>query len=324
MVRRLKRGDVEVIELNKTPGPNWLLPFRLARLFRTLKPDIVHTRNWGTVDGILAARLSRVPLVVHGEHGRTIFEVQTRSLKRRWIRRCLAPLVSRFVAVSRELREWMQRANGIEGSKVTVIYNGVDTGTFARASDKLAAKCGIRGFVLGTVGRLDPVKNQAVLIEALSPLVSLFPKLKLIIVGNGPCRQQLEGLIRTLSLSENVCLVGERDDIPHLLKSLDIFLLPSISEGISNTILEAMACGLPVIASDVGGNGELIVPGETGQLVPAKDVVALQTAVQRYLANPSLCETHGMAGRRRVEQLFSLERMVRAYDAMYCGLAGWV
>jgi sugar transferase (PEP-CTERM/EpsH1 system associated) len=325
MLERLKRRDVEVIELKKKPGPNWHLPHRLARLFRSIRPDIVHTRNWGTVDGILAARLSCIPRVVHGEHGRTIFEVETQSRRRRWVRRSFAPFVTQFIAVSQELREWMQRANGIDGSRVRVIYNGVDTAKFFRASDKPSAKgeiCFSNGPVLGTVGRLDPVKNQAILIEAVAALVKLFPKLKLVIVGSGPCQQQLEELVQGFNLSEHVCLVGERDDIPDLLRSLDIFLLPSVSEGISNTILEAMACELPVVACDVGGNGELIIPRETGQLVPARDVDAFRRAVQEYLTAPGLRHAHGMAARRRVEQLFSLDRMVSAYDATYCEMVG--
>jgi glycosyltransferase involved in cell wall biosynthesis len=201
----------------------------------------------------------------------------------------------------------------------------VDTTKFFRAGNKLATNREIgfsEGPGLGTVGRLDPVKNQALLIEAVASLVKLFPRLKLVIAGSGPCQKQLEQLVSKFNLSQHVCLVGERDDIPGLLRSLDIFLLPSVSEGISNTILEAMACELPVVACDVGGNRELIMDGETGQLVPARDVDAFRRAIQEYLTTLGLIEAHGRAGRRRVERLFSLEKMVAAYNSMYAGLAG--
>ncbi len=326
MTQRLKRHDVEIIELKKKPGPNWTLPYRLGRLFRKLRPEIVHTRNWGTVDGILGARLGGVPIVVHGEHGRTILEVESRSRKRRLIRCTLSPLVNQFVAVSRELRDWVRTANGIRAGKIQVIYNGVDVNKFCGTHNKPAAKeeAGLDStdFVFGTIGRLDPVKNQALLIKALPSLLRHFPNVKLIIVGTGACVQQLEDLIRQFDLSESTILVGESDDIPSLLKSLDVFVLPSISEGISNTILEAMACGLPVIATDVGGNGELVVSNETGLLVQANDVNSIREAMRLYVERPTQCEAHGTAGRRRAEEVFPLEKMVKTYDDMYCCLAG--
>src|SRR5216683_5660252 len=143
---------------------------------------------------------------------------------------------------------------------------------------------------------------------------------RLAIVGEGPCRQALEGEIARLHLTGRAHLCGERRDIPSVLKAFDVFALPSRAEGISNTILEAMATGVPVVATDVGGNPELVEPDVTGRLVPAGDPAALETALRSYVSDPYLRAQHGKAGRERVLQHFSLERMAQAHTDLYASL----
>jgi glycosyltransferase involved in cell wall biosynthesis len=142
-------------------------------------------------------------------------------------------------------------------------------------------------------------------------------RLRLVIVGDGALRAEIESLLAGAGIRDLAWLAGARDDVPELLRSLDLFVLPSRAEGISNTILEAMACGLPVVATAVGGNAELVVDGETGRLVPAGDPAALAAAIRAYLDDPGLLDAHGAAGRRRVEERFDLDAMVAAYLAVY-------
>lgn len=324
LLKRVKRSDINVVEMGKKEGHDWSLLLRLARLLRKLRPHIVHTRNWGTMDAIPVARLSGVPVLVHGEHGRTMAEVNGENKRRTVIRKTLFPLVHRFVTVSKELNSWLQLSAGVAPRKIMTICNGVDLARFACPQSRLLARSKLgfsdEEFVIGTVGRLDRIKNHASLIQVFPDLIAEYPRLRLVIVGSGPCFSSLESLIKKLDLAGRVRLAGEKDDVLPLMQSFDVFVLPSLFEGISNTVLEAMACGLPVIATRVGGNVELVEEGVTGLLIPQQDEAALRSSLRTYLGQPSLARQHGSAGRRRVERSFSLERMVASYDEMYSDL----
>ena len=292
---------------------------RMARLFRAYRPDVVHTRNWTCIDAIIGARLAGVPVVIHGEHGREASDPEGRNAFRRRVRRLLGPLVTEFVTVSRDLARWLASDVGISPAKITHIYNGVDTDAFSPGDQHEARKVlGLphEPIVMGTVGRLDPVKDHRGLIEAFHRLARR-QDTQLLIVGDGPCRPELEHLTNELGLRGRVRLLGERDDINVILRALDVFILPSLGEGISNAILEAMATGLPVVATHVGGNPELVDDGVTGFLVPSRSTSSLAAALQRYLDDPGLKRHHGDAGRIRSLKEFSLSRMFAAYDALY-------
>jgi len=324
LLKRVRRTDVEVVEMGKRDGHDWSLLLRLARLLRKLRPHVVHTRNWGTMDAIPVARLSGVPALVHGEHGRTMAEVNGENRRRTMIRKTLFPLVHCFVTVSRELTDWLQASAGVAPRKIRTICNGVDLARFARPRSRLLARSELgftdEEFVIGTVGRLDLIKNQASLIQVVPDLIAEFPQLRLVIVGSGPCLSSLELLVKQFDLAGKILLTGEKDDVVPLMQAFDVFALPSLFEGISNTVLEAMACGLPVIATRVGGNIELVEEGVTGLLIPQQDQGALRNSLRSYLEQPSLARVHGTGGRQRVEQKFSLNRMVSAYDEMYSTL----
>ena len=292
---------------------------RMARLFRAYKPDVVHTRNWTCVDAIIGARLAGVPVVIHGEHGREASDPEGRNALRRRVRRLLGPLVTEFVTVSRDLARWLASDVGIRPARITHIYNGVDTDAFSPGGQHEARKSlGLPrdAIVMGTVGRLDPVKDHRGLIEAFHRLAGRRDT-QLLIVGDGPCRPELEQLANELGLRGRVHLLGERDDINTILRALDVFTLPSLGEGISNAILEAMATGLAVVATRVGGNPELVDDGVTGFLVPSRSTGSLSAALQRYLDDPGLIRDHGDAGRTRTLKEFSLGRMFSGYDALY-------
>lgn len=321
MAERLVR-PVEIHELGKGAGGDYLLPLKIARVVRNVKPHIVHTRNWGTIDGVIAARLAGVRHIVHGEHGREAADPGGTNGRRNRVRRLLNPLVSRFVTVSDDLRSWLVDQVGIPGEKVIHIMNGVDTERFAPAPDKGAAKerFGLNpdSFVAGTVGRLDPVKDQQTLVRAFASLCRGGGKRSdLLLIGSGPEEGRLRRLAGELGVAESVHFMGERRDIPELLQAMDLFVLPSIAEGISNTILEALACGLPVVATDVGGNPELLVENGTGSFFTVGDWDALSSHLGDYRDNPGRIATCGNCSRRHAVERFSLHQMTQMYGKLY-------
>ena len=324
LAARLPAG-VPVLRVVKRPGNDPRVVLGLVRTLRALRPDVVHSRNWGAFDAVLAARLAGVRAVVHGEHGREATDPDGQNRRRRVLRRWLSPLISRYVTVSDDLRRWLLAQVGIAAHKVVTIPNGVDTVRFAPPDqDGARAALGLAPSqrIVGTVGRLDPVKDQAGLIEAFAAVRREQPGACLVIAGDGPCASALRALVERLGLGGAVVLLGERHDIPRVLAALDVFVLPSIAEGMSNTVLEAMATGLPVVATRVGANPELVDDGVTGTLVPARAPAALAHAIARYVADPLLCQLHGKASRQRVEAQFTLARMCAGYRQLYLDVTG--
>ena len=325
MAQRIEGRDVSVLEM-RLPTDKFRFPIvKLARVFREIAPDIVHSRGWSSIDAISAARMARVPCVIHGEHGWEAADPQGRNRKRIIVRKCLSPLVDRFIAVSDDLKRWLTQTVGISAQKITCIHNGVDIRRFASGErDRARQLLGLDPsvFTIGTVGRLDPVKDHETLLKSFAAIVGSERAAAacLLIVGDGPMRKQIEALTVRLGISDQVKLLGERRDVPMVLKAFDTFALTSVAEGISNTILEAMASGLPVVATRVGGNPELIEHGVTGQMIPARNVEALTEALQRYLQDPELRRSHGVNAQKRAMQNFSLERMATQYAELYSDL----
>lgn len=322
-------ASVPVYALHKRPGQDFGLYRRLWRCFRGLRPTIVHTRNLATLEAQLAAWFAGVPLRVHGEHGRDVHDLDNTRSRYLWMRRLLSPWVHRYTAVSQELYDYATGPVGISPTRIERICNGVDTERFKpRATAEMSlpeAAQHLRGRILiGTVGRMQAVKDPGNLVAALGRLVAERPELRsrlgIIMVGDGPLKAAAEQGLAEAGLGEVCWLPGSRQDTPEILACLDIFVLPSLAEGISNTVLEAMATGLPVIATAVGGNSELVVPGTTGQLVPRADPDLLASAIARYLDHPQESREHGVAGRARALAEFSLAGMVARYQALYAKL----
>jgi sugar transferase (PEP-CTERM/EpsH1 system associated) len=320
---RIRRSDVAVYEMHKRPGQDLGLWRHLHRLFRRLRPAVVHTRNIGCLEAQIPAWLARVPCRVHGEHGWDVSDPDGSNRRYRLLRRLHSPLVHCFIALSREIEGYLLDRVGVRRDKVRRIYNGVDEARFhpgpgAGLPDGFA---GPNDVVFGTVGRMHGVKDQENLCRAFVALCRQDPKraprLRLVLIGEGPLREPCRAMLTDAGLAGQAWLPGSRHDIPVLLRSLDVFVLPSRAEGISNTILEAMASGLPVIATAVGGNGELVDDGRTGALVPAGDPQALAAQMAVYADDPGLRERHGDAGCRRVAAEFSMARMLAAYGGVY-------
>jgi sugar transferase (PEP-CTERM/EpsH1 system associated) len=324
--RRIQRGDVSVFTLNKPPGNSPVLHFKLWRLLMQLRPDIVHTRNLGALEGTLPAALAGVPVRIHGEHGRDIDDLDGRNTRRQIMRRLFNPFVHHYIAVSRDLESYLQQKVGVLPSRVAQIYNGVDSERFHPAGERreevpCAGFAGPGDFVIGTVGRMQDVKDQLTLARAFVRLTQGIPgaeqRLRLVMIGDGPLRERVRVLLANAGVERFAWLPGERNDVPSIMRSLDLFVLPSLAEGISNTILEAMASGLPVLATAVGGNPELIEAGVTGTLVPRDDPESMARAMRAYAESTELCRRHGMDARRTIERKFGMEAMVDAYMAIY-------
>jgi sugar transferase (PEP-CTERM/EpsH1 system associated) len=323
---RVQRSDVEFIALRKPPGPTAREFPRLFNLFRRLRPDIVHTRNLGTLDCQLPAWAAGVPVRIHGEHGRDVGDLDGSNRKNQWNRRLLSPFVQQWVALSRDLASTLTGPVGVPAARVQRICNGVDADAFHPAGPTRAVIDGCPFtdpalWLVGTVGRMQTVKNQVDLarafVQALTAAPALRATLRLVMVGDGPLRAQAAAVLQEAGVADLAWLPGERSDVAEVMRGLDCFVLPSLAEGISNTILEAMSSGLPVIATAVGGNADLIDPGVTGLLVPAGDAVALGDAVRVMAGDGCRSRAMGSAGRRRVEREFSLAAMVGAYQVLY-------
>ena len=312
-------SDVQLHELNRRPGTDLSLISQLFSLFRRTRPDVVHTHSWGTLcEGLLAAKLAQVPVVIHGEHG--TLELRTRNVH---VQRWAWQRVSQLLAVSSRLADQMAAVVGEPSQGIHVIRNGVDTERFARV-DRVSARnllqLGPDESVIGTVGRLHPVKDHLNLIHAAANLQRDGLRAVILIVGDGPLRQQLEAEAATLGLTRQVHFLGEREDVEWILQALDVFTLPSRSEGLSNTILEAMAAGVLVVATNVGGAEELIRDGETGVLVPAQDPATLAIALGDLTRDTNLREHMGRRAQALARSEFSLDRMTRGYEELYLGL----
>jgi sugar transferase (PEP-CTERM/EpsH1 system associated) len=323
---RIQRSDVDVVSLDKKPGKDLPMYGRMWRLLRRLRPAIVHTRNLGTIDMQWVAAAAGVQGRVHGEHGWEASDPLGRNSKSLAIRRACRPVIHRYVPMSKDIARWLERDVGVPAARIRQTYNGVDTSRFtpegAGPMDlPWASLSSDRALVVGTVGRLDPVKDQAALLRAVRLVRDRRPglreTLRLLVVGDGPERARLERLATELGLADVAWLAGRRQDTPELMRLIDVFALPSLNEGISNTILEAMATALPVVATRVGGNPELVVHGVTGTLVEPGSDEALGDALTAYLDDPGLRRRHGTAARARAAQQFSIDAMVDGYLSVY-------
>jgi len=314
MAERLPE-EVPVLSLNKAPGNSFGFLRDLTAQLKKLSPDLVHTRNWGGMDGIIAARMAGIKKIVHGEHGWDLADPLGQSGKRRFVRRLLSLGTCEFISVSKAIKKWLEEDVRIF-CPVTQIYNGIDTNLFQPegGSNVLRRELNLTfdARLIGIVARLDPIKDHSTLLKAFSVISRQHMNAHLVVIGDGETRNELER-----SGAKQVHFLGGRDDIPELIRNLDLFVLPSLNEGISNTILEAMASGVPVVASRVGGNPELVREGVDGALFPAGDADALASYLNEYLNDENRRCEHGKNARQGVIERFSIESMVSRYETVW-------
>jgi sugar transferase (PEP-CTERM/EpsH1 system associated) len=308
--------DVKLFSLGQQSGNNVRTVWRLYRVLAQEQPHIVHTHSWSTLcEGLVAVRLARVPILVHGEHG--TLETRPRNLAvQRWVWRRADGVLS----VSSRLAERMAAEVGFPIEQIRVIRNGVDLNRFrprSKPSARSLLDLPTDGLVVGTIGRLVPVKDQRSLIDATALLHGQATRCSTVIIGDGPLLGELQQYAVDRGVANWVHFLGERHDVPEILPALDLFALVSTSEGLSNTIIEAMASGVPVVATSVGGADELVVDGTTGFLVPPSSPLAIAAAIRRLLEDEQLRTAFGRAARERAEREFSLNRMVAEYEDYY-------
>ena len=322
--------SVEIFEMNKKSGNDLLLPFRLALLFRRKKVDIVHSGNWVTmVEAFLGAKLAQVPTIIHMEQGMELNDLENLSgfqnCARRVCKRLSSFGIKKIVTVSDDLKNYLHGTTRIKKDKIEVIYNSVDVRSYSKGNTDrktVRAQLGLsdRNIMIGSVGRLVGVKNYSSLIESMIQVTKADHEVKLFIIGDGPLREELESQIDISGLNQSVALMGERNDIPDLLGAMDIYVLPSIFEGISISILEAMAAKLPVVATRVGGNPEIIVKGKTGFLVESRNSGELALRLIELAKDQGKRSDFSKAAFRRVKEVFNNEIMVSEYSELYSGI----
>jgi sugar transferase (PEP-CTERM/EpsH1 system associated) len=328
-IHRIDRHDVAVHALHRREGQDVSIFLRLYSLLKRLRPVLVHTRNLAALECQLPAWLAGVKHRIHGEHGWDVFDPEGDSLKYQWLRRLYSPLVHLYIPLSRHIEDYLRDRIRVPATKLVRICNGVDTNKFHPAPE---GKPPIQGcpfthpnkVLIGTVGRMHGVKDQITLVKAFLIFLERWPEaretVRLILVGEGPLRVRAQQLLQEAGYGDLAWLPGERNDVAEILRGLDIFVLPSQAEGISNTILEAMATCLPVIATHVGGNPDLVADGVTGTLVPKQNPYCMAEGMAMYFENVHKRREHGLAARQRVEALFSLQRMVDQYLCVYDSL----
>ena len=316
----LEALGVPVVSLSREPGFQPRLAVRLARLIRERAIDVVHCHHYSPyVYGLLASMMAPSVRLVFTEHGKLSDAGPSR--KRRLVNPLLSWWPGQLCAVSADLKQHMV-SEGFPARRLTVLYNGIDPGErptlFQRHDARAALGIPAEAFVAGTVGRLDPVKNLPLLLQAHAVLMTKHANARTVIVGDGPERAALEARAAELGISGSVIFTGYRQDVRFLMSAFDVYVNCSSYEGVSLTILEAMASTLPVVATPVGGNPEVVIDQETGLLVPATARV-LADAILALAKSPRRRRDMGDAGRWRVIRHFSISRMVDQYASAYFG-----
>ena len=326
---RIKRDDVRVFCLQKPPGQTYKIFPKLYRLLQALRPDIVHTRNLATLECQVVAFAARIKYRVHGEHGWDTSDPNGTNPSHIRIRRLMKQFTHHQIGLSNHICTYLAEQIKIDRHKLTRICNGVDTNKFKPLLDQSTAyftknmpqAWSSDSFVIGTTGRASPIKNQMALCQAFVLLrkrnSEFAAKGKLAILGNGPLLEQLSTFAVQQHIDEKCWFPGARDDVSEFLQHLSVFVLPSFAEGISNSILEAMAAGLPIIASGVGGTPELVQNQINGVLLEPNDVDGIAGALETYFNDDVTRRKHGAASRNMAEHAFSIQQMVRQYCDVY-------
>ncbi len=315
--REIESAGVPVFVLAKRAKLDPRLIAGLVRLMRRERIDLVQTylftaNTWGR----LAAILAGVPVIISSERNVDMWEEPFKQVIGRWLDRWTYMTIGN----SRAVKDYLVR-KGLRPERVQVIYNGVDPGRFEGpvTPGVTKAELGIAPHhsVVGLLARLEPQKDPGAFLQAASMIVQKLPNVSFLVIGGGSMQPALEREAQALGLGRRMVFTGARRDVPGLLAACDVSAMSSVKEGMSNTIMESMAAGKPMVATEVGGNAELIVDGETGFLVPPRDPSALADGILRVLEDPALAKSMGLQGRARISRQFSVEAMVSATERLY-------
>ncbi len=321
---KIKKPGVGLYALHKQPGLSLGTHADLWKLLRRLKPTVLHTYNLSAAEYAPVAMLAGVPVRINGAHGRDASDPDGTNPKHKLLRRLMLPFYDCCYGNSADLVAWNRIVIGVPEYKSRLLGNGIDADKFHPATERTAPRAsgfGPECTVIGTVGRIQDVKDHAGLLDAFVHLCERFPEksanLRLVIIGEGSLLPALRAKAAAAGIADRVWLPGARTDVAEILRGLDIFAMSSLAEGTPGSALEAMASGLPVVGTRVGGIPEVIDEGVTGLLVPHSDPAAMADALGRYVCSPELARQHGAAGRERVLRKYNMPAMVAAYKSLY-------
>jgi sugar transferase (PEP-CTERM/EpsH1 system associated) len=320
--RRLP-SDVEVVSLDLGPTSRVQTP-ALCRMIRRFAPDVVHSRNWGAIEGVFAARWAGAASI-HSEHGFEARDGSNESFRRQVVRRVAFEVADAVQTVSGQLRDYVARRTGFSPGRIQVIRNGVDATRFhpdAAIRGETRKRLGLCDdeVCLGCVANLLPVKDHVTLLRALAATPMQGVPWRLLLIGTGSEEAALRRFADAHFAAGRVTFLGASDDVPQLMRAMDVFVLPSVAEGICNSLLEAMATGTPVVATAVGGTPEVIEDGRSGILVRPEDPQGLSEQLAALCADSNRRGELGAGAIRRVREAFSMESMIRGYQRLYEGV----
>jgi len=309
----------KVVCLNKLKHRlDWTIVQDIYRCIKQNDIKVVFSYQYhANLYGRIAAHLARVPCIIASVHN--VYTID-KKIHRRIINKYLAGWTDRIVAVSKAVKDDVLKYDGVPATKVEIIYNGVDLSKFLD-TDGSAIRNEFRISpdtpVIGTVGRLTLQKGQRYLLEAVSQIREKFPQLQLLVVGDGPLKNELRDYAETLGIQKSVIFTGSRRDVPSLLAAMDIFVLPSLWEGLSISLIESMAAGKSVITTDIAPIREVVNTDKVGILVPPENSSTLAEAIELLLKNKDWAERLGMAARERVFSTFNIETTIRRYTDIF-------
>jgi glycosyltransferase involved in cell wall biosynthesis len=320
----IRKAGVPVFELERKKNFEFKRLIDLIRLLRSLRPHVVHTYLFSANSyGRLAALVSGVPVIIASE--RNCPEIgKDKTRYQMLIDRLLARFSQAIICNSQAASRTLTGIYSYDMNKVFAVHNGIDCAGLPESGPP-AAGSKEKVPVVGTIGRLCAQKNHSLFLLVAKEVLSLCKtEIKFLIVGEGKLRRDLEEQARRLGIDGDVIFAGERHDIREILQGMDVFVMTSLYEGLSNAIMEAMMAGLPVVATDVGGNGELVVDGETGFLCPCKDAKLLAQKIAGLLSDETTVKRLGENGRSKIINEFRIETMVKSTEDIYLALAGMV
>ena len=312
-----ERSGIVVHTLHARETGQWRAINRLNQLLNECHPNVFHSHNFKPFYyGAIARLRGAADVHVHTRHG-----AFTKVHRAHWRYRLLRPWIDELVTVSEDGRRQLANQTGLNAAHIGVVVNGVDTDCFHPSNDRAAARRALAvpvdDCLILAAARFSIEKNLETLLQAFALVAVEHSKARLWLVGDGPERQMLEGLAHQLGIDSKIRFFGFRNDVAELLRAADVFTLTSLSEGLSVALLEAAASGLPIVATDVGGNREIVNPPECGLIVPPRDPRALAAAYLQLLRDPATCAQIGTRARARIIDQFSLQRMVEEYSRLY-------
>lgn len=324
--KELQRDGYQVCILNRKPGIDWGLIRRLNAIIQQEKIDVIHAHQYTPYFyGLLASlytklsMFTKAPKLVFTEHGR--FYPEQKKLKRTIANPVLSLFTDEIVTISESTKSSLIKYENFPAHRIKVVYNGIELSRFSQKIDTVAKKQSLGlspdARVIGIVARLDPIKNHAMLLRAFKRVLQHIPDTYLLIIGDGPEEQNIKAFARLLDVNDNTIFLGARKDVSELLHVFDVFALSSFSEGTSVTLLEAMGAGVPIVATKVGGNPEVIKNQESGYLVPSDNDQEMATMLIKLLQDKKARQRMGQAGQKRGYDMFSLDKMVNAYTELY-------